>query len=119
MYDNSSFWKTKRRSEKREANDGLKLFILGRTKRRFKRNVFGVAFTTVSSKWWAKIVQYVAILGLNLCLSQREMVTTTKKNLRFLSCLPYFGPILWFMWLSLGLFALVGKNIVHFSTILR
>ena len=123
----NKFWKKPVMTWTTDLHLEKKIFLSGKQKIRSlswsktlhfgKRSLPGLRYSL--SKSWAKIVQYVAILGLNLCLSQREMVITTKKNLRFLSCLPYFGPIPWFMWLSLGLFALVGKNIVHFSTILR
>ena len=58
---------------KHEACDGVKLFISE------KRSLHGVICTTVYSKSWANIVQYVAILDFNLCLSRREMVIITKK----------------------------------------
>ena len=51
---------------KHEACDGVKLFISE------KRSLLGVIFTTVYSKCWANIVQYVAILDFNLSFTERN-----------------------------------------------
>ena len=123
MYDNSSFWKTKRRSEneKREANDGLKLFILDRTKRRFEN---------VMSSWCGFHYSLFQVVGENRPIRRHfgaQFVSFTERNgyhykekLAF-SILPtLFWPFpmsyVAFPW---SVSCLVGESIAHFPVILR